>query len=309
MSNSVLSRWGVICVHGEEAAQFLHTQLSNSIKDLPENKVRLAAFCNAKGRMLGTFFVIRQADHFYLICRSNTIPALSKRLSMFILRSKCKAVDASSQWNLHFVPSALTDSTNKQPMSAVWDGNDACTLALRSQNGLTPGLRLIRSDKDSPNASIPQAEEDERFELALHKLGIPYVSAETAEMFIPQAINFDLIGGVNFEKGCYPGQEIVARSHYLGKSKRRAFLATLQGGEAILAGMDVWLNGKTNEPIGNVITAVNSAGLTYLMVDCGLEEALNPDSSFTIAIESNVLTLKLTPPPYNIQEKGSQFND
>lgn len=309
MSNSVLSRWGVICVYGEEAAQFLHTQLSNSIKDLPESKVRLAAFCNAKGRMLGTFFVTRQADQYYLICRSDTIAALTKRLSMFILRSKCKAIDASTQWQLQFVPSVFTATANKQPMSALWNSDDNCTLALRSYNGVTAGLRLMRVCDVTDAPPSPLTEQDEQFELALHALGIPYISAETVEMFIPQAINFDLIGGVNFEKGCYPGQEIVARSHYLGKSKRRAFLATLQGGEAVQAGMDVWLSGKSNEPIGNVITSVSTNGMTYLMVDCGLEEGLNNESSFTVNTGANPLNFRLTPPPYNIQEKGSQFND
>lgn len=309
MSNSVLSRWGVICVHGEEAAQFLHTQLSNSIKDLPEGKVRLAAFCNAKGRMLGTFFVTRQANQYYLICRSDTIAALTKRLSMFILRSKCKAIDASTQWQLQFVPSVFTDAGNEKPMSALWSGHDRCMLALRPHNGVIPGLRIIRVDDVTSTQSNPLTEQDEQFELALHALGIPYISAETVEMFIPQAINFDLIGGVNFEKGCYPGQEIVARSHYLGKSKRRAFLATVQGGETIRAGMDVWLSGKSNEPVGNVITAVSTKGMTYLMVDCGLEEGLNNESSFTVNTGANPLNFRVTPPPYNIQEKGSQFND
>lgn len=309
MSYRVLSRWGVICVQGEDAAQFLHTQLSNSIKDLPENKVRLAAFCNAKGRILGTFLIVRRGEQYFLICPSNTIASLSKRLGMFILRSKCKAVDASQLWRLRFVQAVEGLIGSTHPMSAQWGQDGACILALRPHNGGTPGLVLSPVNEASLEDTPPLSSEDDQFELALQQLGIAFVSAETVEMFIPQAINFDLVGGVNFEKGCYPGQEIVARSHYLGKSKRRAFGAVLTGGEAIRAGMDVWLAGKTNEPIGNVITAVHIGGHTHLMVDCSLEEAQNPESEFTINTSDKTLIFRLNNPPYDVREKGSQFND
>lgn len=305
MSNSVLSRWGVISVEGEDAAQFLHTQLSNSIKDLPESKVRLAAFCNAKGRMLGTFFIVRKGDQYFLICPSNTIPALTKRLSMFILRSKCKAKDISNQWGLKFISQVTAVLPAMSPMASTWCDDGSCLLALRAYNGVTPGLTLSALNNDAIASSL----EDDKFELALHQLGLPFVTAETVGMFIPQAVNFDLIGGVNFEKGCYPGQEIVARSHYLGKSKRRAFTAIVPGGEAIRPGMDVWLEGKTNEPIGNVITSVFTNDHAHLMVDCGLEDGVNPESTFTININDQKLIFKVNTPPYDIHAKGSQFND
>ncbi|MDH4395798.1 MAG: folate-binding protein [Limnobacter sp.] len=307
MSKNVLSRWGVICVEGEEAAQFLHAQLSNSIKDLPENKIRLAAFCNAKGRMLGTFFVVRKGVQHFLICPSSTIPALTKRLSMFILRSKCKARDASSEWQMQFVPSVSAVLPTAGPMSAHWADDTTCTLALRPHGGVTAGLALKSSS--ALGDAVPSTTEDDQFDLALHRLGIPFVSIETVEMFIPQAVNFDLIGGVNFEKGCYPGQEIVARSHYLGKSKRRAFSAVVSSEGAIRAGMDVWMEGKTNEPVGNVVTVAHADGNAHLMVDCGLEDAAKPDSQFTLTIDGKALIFKLTNPPYDFTAKGSQFND
>jgi folate-binding protein YgfZ len=223
---------------------------------------------------------------------------------MFILRSKCKASDVSNEWHLQFLPSVSAVLPTFSSMSAQWADDGHCILALRSSNGLTAGLKLSALSDCALSSS-----EDDGFELALQQLGIPFVSAETVEMFIPQAINFDLIGGINFEKGCYPGQEIVARSHYLGKSKRRAFTAVVSGGENIRAGMDVWLNGKTNEPIGNVITVVKSKGSAHLMVDCGLEEAANPDSEFNLNIDGKTLIFKLNNPPYDILGKGTQFND
>jgi len=139
---------------------------------------------------------------------------------------------------------------------------------------------------------------DDAFEFALQQLGIAYVSQATVEMFIPHAINFDLVGGVSFSKGCYPGQEIVARSHYLGKVKRRVFQATANSDVAVLAGQDVWLTGKENEPAGQVATAVSHNGMQHLLVEL---------ADFTVKNDSGEVSLRVNAPPYDVHQKGNVF--
>ncbi|MEK9815758.1 MAG: folate-binding protein, partial [Limnobacter sp.] len=136
---------------------------------------------------------------------------------------------------------------------------------------------------------------------------IAYVSQPTVEMFIPQAINFDLVGGVSFSKGCYPGQEIVARSHYLGKVKRRVFQATSTGASTITAGQDVWLAGKENEPAGAVATAVNFNGQQYLLVELPVDDAEQSGAAFCIKNETGSIALNVQPPPYDVHQKGNVF--
>ncbi len=298
MSAQVLSRWGVIVVEGDDAVTFLQAQLSNDIAGMPESQMRLASLCTAKGRMLGSFFMLRREKQVLLLCRSDTIEALVKRLSMFVLRSKCKVRDASSEFDLAF---ENTSQQNK-PMNVVWGEAPLATASLRMLRSAMPAISI------HPSGGMPGiAQGDDAFEYCLQQLGISYIQKSTVEMFVPQTINFDLFGGVSFSKGCYPGQEVVARSHYLGKVKRRAFQATTDQNEEVIPGMDVWLEGKDNEPAGLVITRVNMEGRQHLMVELQVEDGENPDSTFWIKGDSKSFPLTISPPPYDVHQKGNQF--
>jgi tRNA-modifying protein YgfZ len=298
MSAQFLSRWGVIGVDGDDAVTFLQSQLSNDVAGMAESQLRMAGLCTAKGRLLGSFFVLRQGKQVFLVCRKETIAALVKRLSMFVLRSKCKVRDCTADYQLAFLP----DSELTSPMRVQWDEQANAIASLRALNSTTPGFQLV--------AGEVQAEQDggdDNFEFALQQLGIAYVSQPTVEMFIPQAINFDLVGGVSFSKGCYPGQEIVARSHYLGKVKRRVFQATATGSVTVTAGQDVWLAGKENEPAGAVATAVSFNGHQHLLVELPVEDADQNSATFTVKNEAGEIQLKVQPPPYDVHQKGSVF--
>lgn len=298
MSAQVLSRWGVIVVEGDDAVTFLQAQLSNDIAGMPESQMRLAGLCTAKGRMLGSFFMLRREKQVFLLCRNDTIEALVKRLSMFVLRSKCKVRDARSEFALAFEG----EGQQSKPMNVAWGETPLASASLRTLQGHMPTI-LIQASGDLSAAS----EGDEAFEYCLQQLGISYIQKSTVEMFVPQTINFDLFGGVSFSKGCYPGQEVVARSHYLGKVKRRAFQATMDQNEAVNPGSDVWLEGKDNEPAGLVITQVSMNGQLHLMVELQVEDAENPNSRFCVKGENTVLPLMINPPPYDVHQKGNQF--
>jgi tRNA-modifying protein YgfZ len=301
MSAQFLSRWGVIGVDGDDAVTFLQSQLSNDIAGMAESQLRLAGLCTAKGRLLGSFFVLRQGKQVFLVCRKETVTALVKRLSMFVLRSKCKVRDCTGEYQLAFLPESGLDS----PMRVQWDAQGNAAASLRALNGITPGFQLVAGGEQPGQAE--QASADDQFEFALQQLGIAYVSQPTVEMFIPQAINFDLVGGVSFSKGCYPGQEIVARSHYLGKVKRRVFQATAAGSASVTAGQDVWLAGKDNEPAGAVATAVAFNGQQHLLVELPVEDAEQSGATFTVKNDAGETALTIQHPPYDVHQKGSVF--
>lgn len=299
MSAQFLSRWGVIGVDGDDAVTFLQSQLSNDVAGMAESQLRMAGLCTAKGRLLGSFFVLRHGKQVFLVCRQETVTALVKRLSMFVLRSKCKVRDCTADYQIAFVP----DSGPTSPMRVQWDEQGTATASLRALNGSTPGFQLVVGNGQTEQSSAA----DDQFEFALQQLAIAYVSQPTVEMFIPQAINFDLVGGVSFSKGCYPGQEIVARSHYLGKVKRRVFQATATGSLTVTAGQDVWLAGKENEPAGAVATAVNFNGQQYLLVELPVDDAEQSGAIFTVKNDAGAIALNVQPPPYDVHQKGSVF--
>ncbi|HEX4918957.1 MAG TPA: folate-binding protein [Limnobacter sp.] len=301
MTTQVLNRWGVIAVEGDDAVTFLQAQLSNDVAGMSEGQMRLAALCTAKGRMLGSFFVLRKGKLVFLATRKDTIDALVKRLSMFVLRSKCKVRNASAEYALGFVSN--TDAPG--PMRVVWADDGAAVASLRSLAGRLPGL-VLQPRTEAQTLLVVEGDDD--FEYTLQQLGMAYISQATAEMFIPQAVNFDLVGGVSFSKGCYPGQEIVARSHYLGKVKRRAFIATGNHAMPIAAGTDVWQHGKTNEPAGLVINAVAHQGRQHLLVELVADEALTPGNGFYITQGDTQVDLHLGPPPYDVHQKGNLFD-
>lgn len=301
MSAQFLSRWGVIGVEGDDAVTFLQAQLSNDVAGMSESQLRMAGLCTAKGRLLGSFFMLRRNQQVFLVCRKETVSALVKRLSMFVLRSKCKVRDCTAEYQVAYLP----DSDLLAPMRVQWVENAEtanAVISLRALNGIIPGFQLIASAD-----AVANPEADDAFEFALQQLGIAYVSQATVEMFIPQAINFDLVGGVSFSKGCYPGQEIVARSHYLGKVKRRVFQATANSDVAVLAGQDVWLTGKENEPAGQVATAVSHKGMQHLLVELAVGDAEQEGAEFTVKNDSGEVSLKVNAPPYDVHQKGNVF--
>lgn len=298
MSAQFLSRWSVIGVEGDDAVTFLQSQLSNDIAGMAESQLRMAGLCTAKGRLLGSFFMLRQGKQVFLVCRKETVAALVKRLSMFVLRSKCKVRDCAAEYQVTF----KADTTPALPMRVQWDEHGHATASLRAIGAVTPGFQLVATSEQAD-----QVHADDEFEYALQQLGIAYVSQPTVEMFVPQGINFDLVGGVSFSKGCYPGQEIVARSHYLGKVKRRVFQASTGALPTVTAGQDVWLEGKENEPAGTVATAVQFNGQQHLLIELPVDDAERADAAFAIKTDTGVVALKVQPPPYDVHQKGNVF--
>jgi len=245
---------GVIRASGADAASFLQSQLTNDVAGLVDATACLAGFCSAKGRLQASFVVWRPAaDEFLLSCPREILAPTLKRLSMFVLRAKCKLSDASDGLAVFALAgpaaAAMLDRT------AVWQvrARGASTL-IRVPDAAGVQRAWLVADAAAV-ADVPAAEamSPEAWRWLEVESGVVTIEAATVDRFVPQMVNFELVGGVDFQKGCYPGQEVVARSQYRGTTKRRTLLFDCAVVPA--AGQDVYASGTANEPAGTIANA------------------------------------------------------
>lgn len=245
-----ISHLGVIRVQGDDAASFLHGQLTNDFALLDMQHARLAAFCSAKGRMQASFIGFKRTkDEILLICSRDLLAQTLKRLSMFVLRAKAKLTDATSDFQLL----GLVGAAVPQPDSAPWTlhtQDDAFVVHLYPAAGQPRALWLAPVGSTPPQAPVLTPAQWLWTEVAS---GVATVSQPVYELFVPQMLNYESVGGVNFKKGCYPGQEVVARSQFRGTLKRRAFI--VHADQSIEAGQDVFAASDTEQATGTVVQA------------------------------------------------------
>jgi folate-binding protein YgfZ len=245
-----LAHLGVIRAQGEEAARFLHNQLTQDFALLRPDEARLAAFCSAKGRMLASFvaFATGPQEILLLVSRDILAPTL-KRLSMFVLRTKAKLSDATAEYSLQGLAGPAAESAI--PAGAPWaklTEGDVHWVRLSPADGQARVLRVAPAASALPD-SLPL----ETWQWGEVRSGIATLSAPVVEAFVPQMLNYESVGGVNFKKGCYPGQEVVARSQFRGTLKRRGFL--VHADVPLQAGQEVVHDADPSQPCGLVAQA------------------------------------------------------
>lgn len=255
-----LTDWGVIRAAGDEAAKFLHNQLTQDIEHLEPGRAVLAGYCSAKGRLLASFVAWRPApDEVLLACSADVLPAVLKRLQMFVLRARCKLSDASTELPLW----GLSGASAGPAEAAVWVAQPAGGAHLvRLPDALVDGVavqRWLQAGGTQPAAPELDLGVWQALEAAS---GVARVVAATSEQFVPQMVNLELVGGVSFKKGCYPGQEIVARSQYRGTIKRRA--QVLEGAAPMQPGQEVFHSVDPGQPAGMVVLAGGLAPQRHL---------------------------------------------
>jgi folate-binding protein YgfZ len=224
MQRARLSRYGLLSVTGADARAFLHAQLTKDIEHLTAERWALAGWCSAKGRLLASFLVIASPDGFLLQLARDLAAPVAKRLSMFVLRAKVKITDQSDAWAQFGVWDA-----DYEPGDVAWRGNVA-TVRVGERRFLQLG----------PVAELHEPANAEEVQWTLQEIraGRPLITSATQDQFVPQMVNFETLGGVDFDKGCYPGQEIVARAQYRGQVKRRMVHARAPAGVALQPGAD-----------------------------------------------------------------------
>ncbi len=264
---TALAHWGVLRAQGEDAAKFLHSQLTNDFALLGLSEARLAAFCNAKGRMLASFIGFKQQhDDILLLCPRETLPAALKRLSMFVLRAKVRLSDATADFDVQglagdAVPSGLSAWQHLCETVAVQGDDDngatgtAHTVALYPGAGVPRAIRIAPAGAETPQATAMTVAEWDWLEVMS---GVGMITPPVAEAFVPQMLNYESVGGVNFKKGCYPGQEVVARSQFRGTLKRRAFLVTAP--TTMTVGQAIFHSSDAEQACGTVAAAAPTPG-------------------------------------------------
>lgn len=253
-----LDSLGVIRAHGPEAAKFLQGQLTQDFALLGLSEARLAAFCSAKGRMLASFIGFKRGhDEILLLCSRDLLAATLKRLSMFVMRAQVKLTDASDAFAIWGVAGLAVAGLTDTPWGHLASEDGASWTRLYPAEGVARAL-CVRPVAEGGLADAPAGPS---LDLAVWSWldvmsGVATLSQPVAEAFVPQMLNYESVGGVNFKKGCYPGQEVVARSQFRGTLKRRAYRVACEAPLAV--GQDVFHDSDVEQPCGTVAAAAAS---------------------------------------------------
>ena len=311
----------VVVVDGPDALSFLQSQLCNDVNSLAQPsgeeaslgavQAQLSGYCNAKGRLYASFWIWRDsAEQFRLLMPASLATSVVKRLSMFVLRAKVKVREADSvifggsltqpidfaafsAQDLTLLPAERPDPTRSN--------NDTKRFWLIGPQEPTEPAKL--SEQNLPPGRLPgdlQTLSPDAWDEAEIRQGLPWFQAELSERFVPQTVNLDLLGGVSFTKGCYPGQEVVARSHYLGKLNQRMCL--FEGPSGLQPGADIFLlseEASSQDPVGEIVSVASSTGAdrAHYLVSLKLEPfrdqsavtARMPSSGETVMLELQAL--------------------
>lgn len=296
---TALSHLGVIRVEGPDAASFLHGQLTQDFALLEASEARLAALCTAKGRVIASFIGIRpEPDRIVLVCSRDILAASLKRLSMYVLRAKARLSDASAEFALYGLTGTALAANGLDagalPGRASTIG-EAHAVTLYPSDGVPRALWIAPAGSPAPQGTEIDLATWQWSEV---RSGIVTLSAPVVEAFVPQMINYESVGGVNFKKGCYPGQEIVARSQFRGTLKRRTYL--VQAGDEIAAGEDVFAANDPEQPVGTVAQAAPAPGGGWAALISIQIAAIDAGGLHARAADGPALTVE--PLPYPLLE-------
>jgi len=302
-----LSHSGLIGAYGGEAQQFLQGQLTNDVAAVDSNHSQLSAYCTPKGRMLATFRLFWRKDTYYMRMPREVLEPTLQRLQMFVLMSRVTLEDASDA----LVRFGLSGPGAEQELREAVGGVPAAA----DEAYTTSECTVIRAQGPHPRFELygeldPMRRLWERLNVRAAPVGafgwslldilagVPTVYTQTREAFVPQMANLDRLGGVSFNKGCYPGQEVVARMHYLGRLKRRTYRA--HAGPATLpAPGDPVAGGPSGEAVGTVVAAEwHPDGGAELLAVLQIDAATGGD----LRIGEDEAPLELQPLPYELDD-------
>jgi folate-binding protein YgfZ len=262
-----LAQSGVIAVTGADARSFLHAQLTNDIAQQPAGRARRAGWCSAKGRLLATFLVVPHGDGFLLQLARDLVPGVLKRLQMFVLRARVVLADAGAAWTQY----GLSGASAARALEAFGVAPPADDLEVTASvdlivTRLAAERYLVFAGGAQRGRLATEWPRGEAVDWALEDIraGVPQIVAATQDLFVPQMVNLQLLDGVDFHKGCYPGQEIVARAQYRGQLKR--CMARLRSPVALRPGQDLYSDDLPGQPSGTVVNAANGEALAVLQI-------------------------------------------
>lgn len=256
-----LSHFGLIRASGGDVRTFLQGQLTNDINKVTPELAQLSSYCSPKGRMLGSFWVFQRGDDLYLQLPADRLPEILRRLRMFVLRAPVTLEDVSGELArfgvtgncagemLPFVPETDKATATRDDITVIRLPGD------RPRFEVVGPVSTLVPLWSSLSAKATQTGPDFWSWMDI-RAGVPNVYEDTVEAFVPQMANLQLIGGVSFTKGCYTGQEVVARMQYLGKLKRRMYLAHIADTQRPAPGAEVFSpSSESGQGAGRIVDA------------------------------------------------------
>lgn len=281
-----LSHYGYIHVHGEEATTFLQGQFSNDIREVSATHWQLSSYNTAKGRMLAILNVLHWQGGYLLILPKLLVAPTLKRLRMFVLRAKVGLEDVSDALTGLGLSGAGSELAVQEwagtTLPSVGDATEHDGAVAMRLTGHVPRYRIVAPTdiaimlwKRFTRQAQPVGEPAWRLTEVL--AGEPVIQPETVEAFVPQMANLEILQGISFTKGCYPGQEIVARTHYLGTQKRRMYALRIATADVPTAGTDIYVSGDDTQPVGKLVSAAlrpdgDTAALAVLQIERSTQE-------------------------------------
>lgn len=263
---SILTHFSLLKISGNDAETFLQGQITCNVKELTNTNSFFSAFCNAKGRVIATFLIYKDNEDYLLIVPTVLVEKVVNKLKMYVLRAAVNIVDISDQY-------CITGLTIVQPSDsfsfpdARFDVKDNLIKVSSEQNRY---LLITKNDQSEDwwtkiykNNGLPCNESLWKFDDQLS--GLPWLNLDCSEQFIPQMLNIDQLGGISFNKGCYTGQEVVARTHYLGKAKRKMFLAECHS-DAMLDRETQVYSEQSEQPVGEILSAHTFGKNTRMLI-------------------------------------------
>jgi folate-binding protein YgfZ len=319
---ALLPDHGLLALTGDDRVRFLHSMTTNDVEHQPASKARWHGLCTPKGRLLATMLAWRDPSAIWLLLPRPQAEPIRKRLSMYVLRAKVRVEDRSDACVVLGACGERAVSALESlglPAPAAFEVAQAAPGGDASIPTTVVGLPAIGSAAAADSTLLarwlvvmPASSLAEAWPALAERLnpvgsaawrwtdvrsGVARIVPPTVEQFVPQMINFDTVGGVSFDKGCYPGQEIVARSHYLGKVKRRVFLAHVDGPEPA-PGAEAFAGAA--EPVGRVVLAASApGGGTDLLVEA---QAAAVAQAGTLQVDGRAL--RIEPLPYELPSEA-----
>lgn len=300
-----LSHYGLIRFSGDDAQTFLQSQLSCDIREINLQKAQYGGYCTPKGRVLASFLLWQQDNYLLMQLPASLSASVQKRLALYVLRSKVQLIDARDDLirigiagpNAATLIEEITGSSRSSDQSLLRIiHNGKVTILCLAQNR----MELITPIENAPalwerlnQQATPVGASC--WDWLNIQSGIPVILPEIQEEFLPQMINLDALGGISFKKGCYPGQEIVARTQYLGKLKRRMFLAHIATTETVKTGDALYSADMNGQSSGNIVNAASSPDGGFDVLAVIQQSSVDTCAIHWQSLQGSVLRIKSLP--------------
>jgi folate-binding protein YgfZ len=310
---SDLSDRGIIEVHGKDAKEFLQNQFTNDITRVTENTHQLSAWCNPKGRVIANFRIFKRNNNYYLTVSADLVELIVKKLRMYVMRSEVTIEDISNSL-MHF---GYAGEYAKQDLQTILGENKVPenanqtlqqgTLSILCLPGTVPRFEIFGELVDTKNlwerCNVRAAPVSSNgWDYLNIVAGLPVVSKASSAAWVPQMLNLQVIDGLDFQKGCYPGQEIVARLKYLGTNKRRMYRIEIKNSELPEIGRKIYADGESSY-VGKILTTVinpaNNAEALAVLKIAFADKKLSLNKNATSDEKDSIILLEL---PYPVNE-------